>query len=471
VLFFMAVTPRKRNPLDRWLQETTVPVYLIGADRKLQYFNAGCEQLTGYTADELLGQVCHFGSQTGATPGSSLLGTLCPPPDVFAGEEQQLPTYLLPKHGASLARMIHFFPLREGPRKITGVLGVISPLKPPAVGAPPSAVTQQHAALAALRGSLRQRFQEQNLIASGPEMKKIVQQLELAIPNRCGVLLRGEPGTGKEHLARVMHYAGPLKQHWFVPLECAKLDADELTLVLTRLLEVHRTESARGGTPQPGTVYLADIDHLPRDLQAQLAEALAVHAGHAASVERAPGLRFLGGISTASGSTGVRPDLEAALSTLTLVLPPLRERETDFPLLVQGIIEELNPLREQQLSGITPAALQQFQQYDWPGNLDELRLVLQEGAAAARGTQIDVGDLPFRFRTALQAREFPPALEPRPLPLDDLLLKVERNAVLLALERCKYNKSQAADVLGINRARLYRRMEQLGIEDRESPAT
>ena len=109
-----------------------------------------------------------------------------------------------------------------------------------------------------------------------------------------------------------------------------------------------------------------------------------------------------------------------------------------------------------------------FSRYNWPGNLDELRRVIQEASAVATDITVKVADLPFRFRTALQAQDAPPANVPRPLPLDKMLTQVESNAIQLALERSRYNKTKAADLLGINRARLYRRMEQLGIEDRES---
>lgn len=456
---------RKRNPLDRWLLATQVPVFLVGADRKLLYFNTGCEQLTGFRADDVLGQTCQYASQTTGPPEQTLLGTICPPPAAFAGEELQQAAYILPKHGAALPRLIHYFPLRESPKTAPTVLGVISSLRTPAATTSASPVLQHHATLAALRGSLRQRFQEQHLVADGPVMQKILEQISLAIPSRCGVLLCGEHGTGKEHLARVIHYSGPLKQHWFVPLDCSKLDTVELTSVFERLLDVHAGEAAASGKPQPGTIYLAAIEKLPRELQSTLARTLTQ-----ATKDRPLALRFLAGTTLSEPelwhSQTLQPDLAALLSPLTISIPPVRQRAADFPLLIQSAVEDLNRQRPTQLSGVSPEALRQLQRYEWPGNLDELQLVIQEAATVCKGTQIEPGDLPFRFRTAVQAQSLPPPHEPRPLPLDEMLLHVERNAILLALERCKSNKSQAADVLGINRARLYRRMEQLGIEDR-----
>ena len=131
----------------------------------------------------------------------------------------------------------------------------------------------------------------------------------------------------------------------------------------------------------------------------------------------------------------------------------------------------LLPPRERQIGSavqsISPEALELLQRYEWPGNLDEMQRVIQEATAAAADPTVKLADLPFRFRTALQAQDTPPTPPPRILPLDDMLTRVETNAIQLALERSRYNKTKAADLLGINRARLYRRMEQLGIEDRE----
>jgi DNA-binding NtrC family response regulator len=239
--------------------------------------------------------------------------------------------------------------------------------------------------------------------------------------------------------------------------------------VISRLIEVHLAGVSPGVRPQPGTIYLSEVELLPRDLQEKLSTALK----NTQSTEH-PGLRVISSgkrpLSAAVASGILRSDLESRLTTLTIELPPLAERTDDLPLLAQHFLEEQNRRHPRQLTGFAADVWPVFSRYNWPGNLDELRRVIQEASAAASDITVKLADLPFRFRTALQAQDAPPPNAPRPLPLDKMLTQVETNAIQLALERSRYNKTKADDLLGINRARLYRRMEQLGIEDREAEA-
>jgi DNA-binding NtrC family response regulator len=462
--------PRKRYPIERWIAHSSVPVFIVETGNSLAYFNEGCEKLTGWAAADVAGKICHFASTSASSSVEAVTSILCPPPEVWAGQEIQLPVYITPKHGASSPRLIHFFPIRatkdKERDKIVAVMGVIVPMKAPGPAAPVSPVLQLHAELAALRNELRARFGEESLVTRSPAMAKVLNQIELAIASPVHVCLIGESGTGKEHLARLIHYAGPMKDGWFVPLDCARLDPSELERVLGRLIEVQLSGVAPGIRPQPATVYLGGAERLPRDLQEKLVTALKrPHKGHQSSLRiLSSGMRNF----TAAVAAGtLREDLESFLGTLTIQVPPLREREADLQLLAQHFLGEQNRQCDKQISGFLPEVWPSLQRHNWPGNLDELQLVVQEAHLVASDKQIKLADLPFRFRTALEAQDSPPPLSIQPLPLDEMLLRVETNAIQLALERGKFNKSKAAEILGINRARLYRRMEQLGIEDRE----
>lgn len=462
--------PRKRYPVERWVARSSVPVFIVEGGNSLAYFNEGCEKLTGWPAAEVLGKFCHFVSTAVSSSVEAVTSVLCPPPEVWAGQEVQLPVYITPKHGASAPRLIHFFPLRaskgQEKEKIVAVLGVIVLMKAPGPPPPVSPVLQLHAELAALRSELRSRFGEATLVTRSTAMIKVLNQIELAIASPVHVCLIGEPGTGKEHLARMIHYAGPMKDGWFVPLDCARADSSELERVLGRLIEVQLSGVAPGVRPQPATVYLGSAERLPRDLQEKLVTALKLPRQGEQS-----GLRILSSgmrsLTTAVAAGTLRGDLESFLGTLSIQLPPLRDRDADLPLLAQHFLGEQNRKHEKQYSGFAPEIWAALQRHSWPGNLDELQLVIQEACQVAGDKQIKLADLPFRFRTALEAQDSPPPLTTQPLPLDEMLLRVETNAIQLALERGKYNKSKAAEILGINRARLYRRMEQLEIEDRE----
>lgn len=463
----MPPASRKRSPIERWVGQSSIPVFVVAADHSVVYFNTGCERLTGWPADSVIGQTCQYATAAASSSVESVTGAICPPPDAWRGQELQVPAYLTPKHGAALPRLIHFFPLRGTHDAVTAVLGVVTPMKPMAPPPPVSPVLQLHAELAAIRGQLRTRYGEESLVTRSPAMGKVLTQLDLATRTAVQVYLQGLPGTGKEHLARVIHYGGAFKAGWFVPIDCAQLTAEDLDRVLSRLIEVHLAGITPGVRPQPGTVFLSEVERLPRDLQERLVAGLQ----HTPATEHS-GLRIISAgqrpLSAAVADGTVRADLEARLTTLTIELPALHQRLDDLPILAQHFLEELNRRHPKQYTGFASDIWPVFNRYQWPGNLDELRRVIQDAAAATADSTIKLTDLPFRFRTSLQAQESPPATATRPIPLDDMLTRVETNAIQIALERCRYNKTKAAEILGINRARLYRRMEQLGIEDREA---
>ena len=459
---------KQQNALERGIGQTATPVFLLAPDRRILLFNAGCELLTGWASADVVGQVCQYASVADPATPAAVAASLCPPPEVLAGREMSVATYVVTQQGDSLPRTLHFFPLCDPEQSLTGVLGVIALIPPAAPVAPGSPARMLHAELADLRGRLRARFGAQTLVGNSGPMARVLNQVELALHSTVFVCLEGEPGIGKEHLARVMHYAGAQRGSLFVPLECRKLPAEELQRILTRLLDLHRHPA--GGRTQSGTLYLADVDALPRDLQDELALAFC-----AVPPEARPALRLISGTTTSLDAAAAqdlfRPDLHALLTTLTIVLPRLRDRGADLPVLAQHFLEEANRQGEKQVAGFADEVWPAFARYHWPGNLDELNLVIREAHGRSAEPQIRLADLPFRFHAGLAAQDSPPPLMPRPLPLDELLTRTETSLIQLALERSKFNKSQAAEILGVNRARLYRRMEQLGIEDRETGET
>jgi DNA-binding NtrC family response regulator len=455
----MAKRKKKAGDLNSWLGSTTAPVFVIDSERRICVFNAGCQALTGWGAGEVVGETCHYGSVPEIAGAAALAASLCPPPEVFAGEEASAPSHLVHRVGHALPRMLHFFPLRDERERLQGVLGIVSPVSSPGRGLETTPSRQLHAELAALRMSLRARFASNTPVSRSPAMRRILAQVELAMNSRAFVLLSGAPGTGKEHLARVIHFGGPGRASFFIPLDCRRLGPEELNRVWHRILESYQAEPGRRdpASPLPGTVFLADVEFLPRDLQERLVRIFAD-----------PGpVRLLASTclppQELASDEKIRPDFYALVSPLAIELPPLSQRLDDLPLLAQHFLEELNRQEPKQVGGFDEPVWPLLARYDWPGNLDELAAVVAEARAHSAGTLIGPGDLPYRFRTALTAHELPPPPEPPPMLLDPLLTKVETRLITLALERSRNNKSRAAELLGINRARLLRRIEQLRI--------
>jgi DNA-binding NtrC family response regulator len=187
---------------------------------------------------------------------------------------------------------------------------------------------------------------------------------------------------------------------------------------------------------------------MPRDLQLRVAEWLAG--------EPSRGPRLLAG---AASLEGLHEDLHWRLATLVLDVPPLRDRLDDLPTL----LERLRP-EGAAAKGLTAAANEAFRAYGWPGNLAELRRVLSAACGRAAGDRIDLADLPMAFREArLIDAEPPPAANA--LALEETLARVEARLIRLALRRARGNRTRAAELLGLQRARLLRRLEALGIDE------
>ena len=264
----------------------------------------------------------------------------------------------------------------------------------------------------------------------------------------------------------MIHHESDARRKSFVPLDCRRLPAYELKQAIRRLLEADSDEPSRVPALQAGTVYLVDAEHLPRDLQVRLAEAF-----HADSRRERLPLRLMASttieLEDALDDDRVCPEFYYLLTPLCIRLPPLRRRPEDLSLLAQHFLEGLNRGDEKQVGGFAEDVWKLFRQYNWPGNLDELSIVVEEARAACSGDVVRANDLPFRFRTGLDAQSVGPILAPKPAPLAPLLAKVEKDHIESVMGQCRQNKSKAAELLGLTRARLYRRMEALGIEDSE----
>lgn len=476
---------RSSDPLQELIGVSTTPMFLVDRDRVIRWLNSGAERLSGRTAAEVVGEVCRHAGGVDPTTIAALTGALCPPDEVWRGREATAPAYVPHTSGTESPRLIRFFPISAGattatdpadvlgvtgtdelPQSVVATLGIILPW----VAAPvsPAGISRPwRAELSAARAMLRDRYSLPLVVARSAAMRRVLAQADLARESSGCVLFVGEGGTGKEHFARAIHFGGPAKAQWFVPLECGRLSPEELEQVIHRLLERHEPSgTASGPMPMPGTVYLADCDELPRELQLTILQAVDVPEA------KRPRLRFFAGLrvspETAVAEGKLHPDFASWLSPLVIQLPPLADRGDDLPLLARHFLEDLNRHGERQVEAFDEETLRLLGEYRWPGNLDELSQIVREAHAHCESGTITASDLSFRFRTRLAAQNDPPPLTAPALPpLDTLLEEFERRVLRAALAQAGENKTRAAEILGINRPRLYRRMEQLGIEDRD----
>lgn len=455
----MAKRVRTTRRLEVWLKDTSVALFVLNSQRRLVFFNVGCERLTGWTPADVLGRVCDYLSESNASDPSSLLAVLTPPAAVWSGQTTTVPMHLIRRESGSVTCNIHFYPLTDLEQKVQAALGIIQPTTHSVPSDQVTISQRMHAELAALRQSLRQQYSESSLIAQTPAMRRVLGQLKLAQQSALPLLMIGEEGTGRQFMARQIHLASDFGRRSFVPLDCRRLPAEQLEATFQRMSTAQHLEAL-----QTGTVYLNHVEALPRDIQRMV---LKMIGSRSATTPRviAAAHRHLEPL-VESGDFLV--ELQLALTSLSIIVPPLRNRLDDLPHLSQFFLEEGNRGQPRQIDGFQNDVWLQFRRYDWPGNVRELRAVVMEARDACTGSMIETGQLPFWFRSGVDRQSIGTTTRNRAQPLDPLLQQIEREQIELALAEARQNKAKAAEILGITRPRLYRRMEILGILDDES---
>ena len=457
----MAKRPRRRR-IDALIQSADSPVFAVDAQRRLMLFNAGCERLTGWSADDVLGVSCDYSSEAEPQTVATLSAALCPPPEVFEGKTAHLPATIVTRIGHSYSRLVHFHPILDDDGAVIFVFGTIREMESMPATHRVSASQRVHAELAAARNAVRERYGTSSFLGQGAAMQRVFEQFALARDSRFPVLIVGEAGTGKQHLARAIHAEGSQRVSAFVPIECRRLPAREVRRTLRRLLDTVTEESpVQPPAALPGTVYLKDADALAHDAQELLLQEF--------ETERPPNAhpRFIAAVSNEAFRESLDRELQFRISTIRIELPALRNRPEDLPLLAQAFLERMNHGADRQLSGFAEEVWTQFEEYRWPGNLAELEAVITGARDSSTGNEIEVGDLPFRFRTGLDAQTVGPPIRPNVEPLEEYLAKIEIDRIEDALRQSRQNKAQAAKLLGMTRPRLYRRMQTLGMDDAE----
>ena len=454
------MTPLRTSGVRRLsglIQQSADPIFLLDRQLRLAFVNRAWEELTGHPADAVLGLECRPPLPEGEPGPEGGLGPFRPPPEALDGQPAGGPALVIHASGERHWRRLEFLPLRNSRGEVVGFLGWALPEDASPCGAESEAL-RLRAELESLRERLAGRYGFDSLIGRGASHRRLLDQVTAAAASRVPVLVLGEPGTGRRHVARMIQHRGPRPESPLMMLDCAALPAE----VLER--ELFPTTAEPGGvrTSEGATLLLTEITELPRDLQARLVTLLddgPVRLIATSAVEP----------DAARREERLLPELFFALTTLTVRLLPLRERIDELPLFAQHFLERANGRGPRRLAGFDPEALRVLAAYDWPGNLRELGRVIDVAHQRSTGEVIRAGDLPAGIRGNLGAAYNPPPMPPPITPLDETLTQLERRLSEQALTRARQNKSRAAELLAISRPRLYRRIKELNIADEPEP--
>jgi PAS domain S-box-containing protein len=425
-------------PWRAFFNDSTTPIYVLGKGRRLRFANAAWEKLTGLKLADALGMVC-----SARRHSSPLAAALAPTPEAEAGKPDRARRTAPTGRGGSHWWDITFAPL-AGAGGVVGIVGFIAVAGEPERGA----ARKVPPAVAALRDRHAAHFTLDLFAGPAPASERFLAQLRHAAGSATPVWLVGERGAGKETAARVVHHAGPRRDRAFVGIDCVGLQPfliDSLLFGHGGLLTGH----------QVGTLYLKEPAALPRDLQQRLADYFAEHEADAPRLISASARTA----ATEVADGKLVPEFHATLSVLELTVPSLRDRLADLPRLAAHFLPGV---------AVEAAVFEVLLAQPWPGNLRELAGVLGEAASAANGP-VKAEHLPreLRVRAGLEAA---PA-RPKPLTIVPILAAVEKRLIELAMRKANGHQGKAAELLGVYRTRLARRLEALRIAVPPQPPT
>ena len=483
---------RFKSALIKVIEKSDSPVYLIDDRQCLAYGNEAFFAWIGGTSDETknadaenqasdwIGTRLVYSNSVDLAPRERQLCGLTPPPELSnAGQPFTATVSCNASDGDGLPKMdIANFSFIEGPTGQRNLLAVVlrddklnHDTGSSAVGSADDPA-QLHAALRKFAASLQSLSLCSTLIGDSPYVNRLQNQVKAASQHGHEFTILGPAGSGRELLARLImrqRDSAPQRTHHeneLVTLHGYVSDrelvqscvAQATKLATEQALEAsHRTDKI-----QPWMLVL-DADQLDSASQAELWATLQLPASRlriVATAER--------DLIECVQTNGFHSGLAHLLTTQKIETIPLQQHLSDLPLLIQFEIENCNVDREVQLSGLSASVMQMLKQYHWPGDLAELAALIKTASNHCDSSEINVDDLPEKFRHAIAAVKSPPQ-EVIEIDLEAYLAKIELQLVARALRMAKGNKTKASKLLGISRAKLLRRIQYFDLEH-SSPA-
>ncbi len=310
------------------------------------------------------------------------------------------------------------------------------------------------------------RYTFADLVGKSLKMQKIYRTIMKVAQVDCNVLIHGETGTGKELVARAIHYYSKRRENPFVPFNCGAFTEELIASELFgyekgAFTGAFRTKIGLLEAANKGTVFLDEIGEMPLSMQVKLLRAI-----EGKKIMRVGGvqpikldIRIIAATNqdlrklVAEGK--FREDLFYRLNVVSICLPPLRERKEDIPLLIQYFLKKYNDFFGKKIKGISKKALQCLLKYPFPGNVRELENIIERAVALSEGHEITIEDLPQDIS------EFEIMAEGETTPFS--MAEQEKQHIQRALEVTGYNKTAAAKLLGFSRTTLWRKLKKYGL--------
>lgn len=435
-------------------------VMVVDPGGKVLFINPAAERMTGYTAQELIGQSCRVLDCTGCRIiGKGLAEKWC---GLFARGQVRAKKCLITNKDHRAVNIIKTAViLKDNEGKIIGAVETLTDM---------SNLVRQQNEILALRKTLHMEEGFHGLMGASSPMANLIELIESVALTDSPVMIAGESGTGKELVARAVHESSPRKDGPFIKINCAALNENLFESELfghtkgaftgANATRVGRFEAAHGGT-----IFLDEIGEVPLSTQVKLLRVL-----EEKEIERVGDhtpIRVDVRVISATNrqleeriTQGLfREDLYFRINVFPLTCPTLRERMEDLPMIVQHFIRVNSRKNGKKILGITPEALGKMTAYGWPGNIRELRNAIEYAFVLCTDGDIGPGHLPPKIAgTPTAAACPPPAPNPQPGTQE------KKTALLKALRHARGNRTEAARMLGVSRVTVWKRMKKFGID-------
>ena len=303
-------------------------------------------------------------------------------------------------------------------------------------------------------------------------MQRLLETARQVAESDCSVVIHGESGTGKELLARFIHQNSLRSEGPFVAFNCGALHEE----IAASELFGHEKGAFTGATTtkiglfeaaEGGTLFLDEVAEMPLLMQVKLLRVLQerelMRVGSTQPIKI--DVRVLAAsnrdLKAAVDEGQMRNDRDFRRNVVTLTLPPLRERREDIPLLAYYLLRKFSTMMDRDVNEITPEAMQRLVEYDYPGNIRELSNFIERGVALTQDNKLDIQHLPQSLGS-LTVRVFKPEMAASPSTLEEQ----ETEHILNVLKMTDGNRTKAAEMLGIDRVSLWRKLKKLGIDSK-----
>jgi len=325
-----------------------------------------------------------------------------------------------------------------------------------------------------LRSKVKEKYQLENIVGKHPRMFEVYKMIGRVMDNKATVLIIGETGTGKEVVARAIHFNGPFKDEPFIAIDCASLPSD----LLESELFGHEKGAFTGAIAQKmgkfelankGTLFLDEIGNLSPATQVKLLRFL-----QEKKIERVGGTNTIEldvriitatnlDLEKAVKEGSFRDDLYYRLNVIAIPLPPLRERRDDIPLLAEHFLQKYRSESKGKVKLILPETMDLLMRYEWPGNVRELENVIERAIVIGKSDAILIDDLPLIMQEQKVVFQSEEILSEK-TPLEQRVEDFEKRLIVDALEKTNWIQTKAAELLGTSRNIVKYKMKKYGIE-------